>query len=99
MSDELENQIKNIIEEAEKSAKCVWEIDGINVYVRDILINNNEITVDWFILDNSIDKAKLGIKVETLAAKIIGDVCPPSKNLFSQISFLMKNIFVSRGRT
>lgn len=95
---EIEAEIKERLAEAEQSAKAVWEIDGITVYVRDILVNNNEITVDWFTFSEAVDKRELGDKVQDLAFKLIGgNKC--SSNLFSRISSTMRNIFGSRGLT
>lgn len=94
-----EESIKKLIQDAELSAKAVWEIDGIAVYVRDILIDNGNVTVDWFTFNQDVNANELGNKVEKLAHKIIGDTVCLSSNPFSRICSSMKNIFGSRGRT
>lgn len=72
-----EDTIRQLIQEAELSAKAVWEIDGTTVYVRDILIDNGNASVDWFTFDRNVDMNKMGNKVEKLAHKIIGDTVKP----------------------
>lgn len=95
---EIQEKINTTIKEAELLVKDVWFIDGVTVYVRDIVFNNNEVLVDWFTFNETVDKRELGDKVQDLAFKLIGgNKC--SSSLFSRISSTMKNIFGSRGRT
>ncbi|MGL4521780.1 MAG: hypothetical protein ACRCWQ_04460 [Bacilli bacterium] len=89
------NDAAKRIEEAEKSAKAVWEIDGTTVYVRDITIHKcKEMSVDWFTFNESVDKKELGVKVETLAKTLLKEETKcTSRNPFSKIFYSIRNIF------
>ncbi|MGL5308223.1 MAG: hypothetical protein ACRC9Y_19220 [Aeromonas veronii] len=96
----IEDEINKNISEAMTSVRCVWEIDGTTVYVRNIHVDGGSVSVDWFTFNDSVDKNELGNKVESLAVKlIIGDKECQSSNLFSKISSSMKSIFGRRTRT
>lgn len=98
----IEEAIEKNIKEAMATVKAVWEIDGTIVYVRSINIDQHDggVSVDWFTFNESVDKNELGVKVETLATKlIIGENTCKSSNLFSKISSSMKSIFGRRTRT
>lgn len=94
---DLDEELTNIITKSIETAKAVWEIDGVTIYVSDIKLENNNMSVDWFTFDNTIDRGEMNAKVETLAKKLIGEKC--SSTLFSRICYTMKNIFATSGRT
>lgn len=93
----IEDHVSKMIQESTERAKAVWEIDGVTIYVSDIKLENNNMSVDWFTFDNTIDRGEMNAKVETLAKKLIGEKC--SSTLFSRICYTMKNIFATSGRT
>lgn len=103
MQDEkaIEETIEKNIREAMSTVRAVWELDGVTVYVRNIHVDDGNVSVDWFTFNETIDKNELGTKVETLAAKLIigEEECQQSSNLFSRISSSMKSIFGRRTRT
>ena len=96
----IEETIEKNISEAMATVRCVWEIDGTTIYVRNIHVDGGKVSVDWFTFNENVDKNELGSKVESLAVKlIIGEEECQSSNLFSRISSSMKNIFGRRTRT
>lgn len=79
---EFDERIETAINEAEKSVKAVWEIDGTTVYITNVVVNNGQVTVDWFTFRENCDKAELGRKIDDLAKHLLK---PQKQSWFDRI--------------